>query len=109
MGLYLKFLEEPSPSSIWARWAACRPERKEAKDKLRVQYLTIRQRGNIVIKIGDLFKDIESGKMFIVKSVDPKIIILGSKDGTHSMFVNPNDIESMFLPFIEDEGKKQTR
>ena len=33
MEFYLKSLEEPSPSSTWARWAACRVERKEAKDK----------------------------------------------------------------------------
>ncbi|HMK52048.1 MAG TPA: hypothetical protein VK551_06035 [Thermodesulfobacteriota bacterium] len=58
-----------------------------------------------MIKVGDLFKNIESGKIFTVKSVDPRTIILGTKDGTHSMFVNPNDIESMFLPFVEDEVK----
>ena len=58
-----------------------------------------------MIKTGDMFKDIKSEKMFIVKSVDPKIIILGTKDGTHSIFVNPSDIESMFLPFVEDEVK----
>ena len=52
-----------------------------------------------------MFKDIKSGKVFTLKSVDPRTIILGTKDGTHSMFVNPNDIESMFLPFVEDEVK----
>ena len=52
-----------------------------------------------------MFKDIKSGEMFIAKSVDPKVIILGTKDGTHSIFVNPSDIESMFLPFVEDEVK----
>ncbi len=62
-----------------------------------------------MIKTGDLFKNIESGKIFSVKSVDPSIIILGTMDGTHSMFVNPIDIESMFLPFVEDEAKKKTR
>ena len=58
-----------------------------------------------MIKTGDMFKDIKSGKMFIAKSVDPKVIILGTKDGTHSIFVNPSDIESMLLPFVEDEVK----
>jgi len=58
-----------------------------------------------MIKKGDLFKEIESGKKFIVKSVDSRIIILGTKDETHSMFVNPNRIESEFVPFVEDEGK----
>jgi len=58
-----------------------------------------------MIKKGDMFKDIKSGKVFTLKSVDPRTIILGTKDGTHSMFVNPNDIESMFLPFVEDEVK----
>jgi len=58
-----------------------------------------------MIKIGDMFKQIESGKMFIVKSVDSRIIILGTKDGSHSMFVNPNSMESVFVPFIEDEVK----
>ncbi len=62
-----------------------------------------------MIRTGDMFKDIESGKMFIVKSVDPRIIILGTNDGTRSTFVNPNDIESMFLPFVEDEVKKEIR
>ncbi len=56
-----------------------------------------------MIKVGDMFKNIESGKMFTVKSVDPKVIILGTKDGTHSMFVNPNNIESQFVPIMEDE------
>ena len=50
-------------------------------------------------------KQIESGKMFIVKSVDSRIIILGTKDGSHSMFVNPNSMESVFVPFVEDEAK----
>ena len=58
-----------------------------------------------MIKAGDMFKNIESGKMFTVKSVDPRIIILGTKDGTHSMFVNPNSMESAFVPIVEDEVK----
>ena len=56
-----------------------------------------------MIKTGDMFKNIESGKIFKVKSVDSSIILLGTKDETHSMFVNPNSIESIFLPFVEDE------
>jgi len=43
--------------------------------------------------------------VFAVKSVDPSIIILGTKDGFHSMFVKPNSMESVFLPFVEDEAK----
>jgi len=62
-----------------------------------------------MIKAGDMFKNIESGKMFIVKSVDPKVIILGTKDGTHSMFVNPNSIESVFVPVVEDEVKDKVK
>jgi hypothetical protein len=58
-----------------------------------------------MIKTGDMFKQIEGGKMFIVKSVDSRIIILGTKDGSHSMFVNPNSMESVFVPFVEDEVK----
>jgi hypothetical protein len=58
-----------------------------------------------MIKAGDMFKSIESGKMFTVKSVDSSIIILATKDESHSMFVNPNSIESVFLPFVEDEVK----
>jgi hypothetical protein len=58
-----------------------------------------------MIKKGDMFKNIENGKKFIVKSVDPRIIILGTKDGSHSMFVNPNSMESVFVPFGEDEVK----
>jgi len=62
-----------------------------------------------MIKAGDMFKNIESGKMFTVKSVDPRIIILGTKDGTHSMFVNPNNMESEFVPFVEDEVKDKVK
>jgi hypothetical protein len=62
-----------------------------------------------MIKVGDLFKNIESGKMFTVKSVDPKVIILGTKDGTHSMFVNQNSIESAFVPIVEDEVKDKIK
>ena len=62
-----------------------------------------------MIKAGDMFKNIESGKMFSVKSVDPRIIILGTKDGTHSMFVNPNSMESAFVPFVEDEVKGKVK
>ena len=60
-----------------------------------------------MIKAGDLFKNIESGKIFTVKSVDPRTIILGTKDGTHSMLVNPNSMESVFVTFVEDEVKEK--
>jgi len=62
-----------------------------------------------MIKAGDVFKNIESGKMFTVKSVDSRTIILGTKDGTHSMFVNPNNIESQFVPILEDEVKDKVK
>ncbi len=62
-----------------------------------------------MIKAGDVFKNKESGKIFTVKSVDPRIIILGTKDGTHSMLVNPNSMESIFIPFIEDEAKDKSK
>ena len=58
-----------------------------------------------MIKAGDMFKNKENGKVFTVKSVDPSIILLGTKDGFHSMFVNPNSIESVFVPIVEDEVK----
>jgi hypothetical protein len=58
-----------------------------------------------MIKAGDMFKNIESGTMFIVKSVDSRTIILGTKDGFQTMFVNPNNMESVFVPIIEDEVK----
>jgi hypothetical protein len=58
-----------------------------------------------MIKAGDLFKNIETGNIFTVKSVDSRTIILGTKDGFQSMFVNPNDMESVFLPFAEGEVK----
>jgi hypothetical protein len=54
-----------------------------------------------------MFKNIESGKMFTVKSVDSSIIILGTKDGSHSMLVNPNSMESIFVPFVENETKTE--
>jgi hypothetical protein len=58
-----------------------------------------------MIKAGDMFKNIESGKVSTVKSLNSSIIILGTKDESHSMFVNPNSIESVFVPFVEDEVK----
>jgi len=62
-----------------------------------------------MIKAGDMFKNIESGTIFTVKSVDPRIIILGTKDGFQSMFVNPNSMESVFLPLVEDEVKEKPK
>ena len=62
-----------------------------------------------MIKAGDMFKSIQNGIIFRVKSVDPRTIILGTKDGTHSMFVNPNKMESVFLPVIEDEVKEKPK
>jgi hypothetical protein len=58
-----------------------------------------------MIKTGDMFKNIESGIIFTVKSVDPRTILLGTKDGFQSMFVNPNNMESVFVPFIGAEVK----
>jgi hypothetical protein len=62
-----------------------------------------------MVKAGDMFKNIENGKMFIVKSVDPRIVILGTKDGSHSMLVNPGSIESTFVPFVEEEAKGKSK
>ncbi len=62
-----------------------------------------------MIKAGDMFKYIESGEKFIVRSVDSRIIILETKDGSHSMFVNPNSIESTFVPVVEDEIKGKSK
>jgi len=62
-----------------------------------------------MIKAGDMFKNIESGKVFTVKSVNPNIIILATKDDSHSMLVNPNSIESIFVPILEDEGKRNLK
>ena len=58
-----------------------------------------------MIKAGDMYKNIESGKIFTVKSVDPRTVILGTKDGFQSMFVNPNNMESVFVSIVEDEVK----
>ena len=62
-----------------------------------------------MIKPGDMFKNIESGKVFTVKSVSPSIIILTTKDESHSMLVNPSSIESLFVPFVEDEVKRNLK
>ncbi len=62
-----------------------------------------------MIKAGDMFKNIETGIIFIVKSVDPRTIILETKDGFQSMFVNPNSIESKFVPIIEDEVEEKLK
>ena len=66
-------------------------------------------RGNTMIKAGDMFKNLQSGEVFRVKSVNPSVIILATKDESHSMFVNPNSIESVFLPFVEDEAKRKPK
>ena len=58
-----------------------------------------------MIKAGDMFKNIESGKIFTVKSVDPRTILLGTKDGFQSMIVSPSNMESVFVPFVEGEAK----
>jgi len=62
-----------------------------------------------MIKPGDMFKNKGNGKVFKVKSVSSSIIILATKDESHSMLVNPNSIESLFLPFVEDEVKKDLK
>jgi len=62
-----------------------------------------------MVKAGDMFKNIENGKMFTVKSVDSSIIILGTKDGSHSMLVNPSSMELAFVPFVEDETKAELK
>ena len=62
-----------------------------------------------MIKAGDMFKNIESGKIFTVKSVGPRTVFLGTKDGFQSMFVNPNSMESVFLPFVEGEVKEKPK
>jgi hypothetical protein len=66
---------------------------------------TVSRRGNTMIKKGDMLQNIQSGEVFRVRSVDPRVIILGTKDGSRSMFVNPGNVESAFLPFVEDEAK----
>ncbi len=63
------------------------------------------EKGNTMIKEGDTFKNIKDGTIFTVKSVDPRTILLGTKDGCQSVFVNPNNIESQFVPVMEDEAK----
>jgi hypothetical protein len=67
------------------------------------------KRGDAMIKAGDMFKNIQSGIIFTVKSVDPRTVILGTKDGFHSMFVNPDKIESQFMPIMEDEVKDKVK
>jgi hypothetical protein len=63
------------------------------------------EKGNTMIKAGDMFKNIESGEIFTVKSVNPRSVLLGTKDGFQSMFVNPSSMESVFVPIVEDEVK----
>ena len=62
----------------------------------------------MMIKKGDLLKNEKSEEVFRVKSVNPSLIILATKDEYHSLFVNPNTIESEFQPFEEDEAKKKS-
>jgi len=62
-----------------------------------------------MIKPGDMFKNKENGKVFIVKSVSSSVIILATKDESHSMLVNPNNIESLFLPMTDGEIEKNLK
>jgi len=80
-------------------------QKPNRRTSIRTKGPTIFKGGNIMIKAGDMFKNIESGKMFAVKSIDPIVVILGTKDGSHSMFVSPKSLESLFLPFVEEEVK----
>jgi hypothetical protein len=59
-----------------------------------------------MVRAGDMFKHVQSGEVFRVRSVSPSMVILATRDGFHSMLVNPNEIESVFLPFVGDEPKK---
>ncbi len=59
-----------------------------------------------MLKAGDMFKHLQSGEVFRVKTFSPTVIILTTENGFHSMFVKPSDIESVFLPFVGDEPKK---
>ena len=60
-----------------------------------------------MIKSGDKFKNIKNGIIFRVKSVGLRTVILGTKDGTHSMFVNPGSMGSLFVPIVEDEVEEK--
>jgi len=62
-----------------------------------------------MIKAGDMLQNIQSGEVFRVKTVDSSIVILATRDGSHSMIVNPGKIDSVFLPFVEGEEKKKDR
>jgi len=62
-----------------------------------------------MIKPGDMFKNKENGKVFTVKSVSSSIIILTTKDESHSMLVNPSSIESLFLPMVDGEVEKNLK
>ncbi len=50
-----------------------------------------------------MFKHLQSGEVFRAGSVSPKVIHLATMDGFNSMFVDPNKIESVFVPFTEEE------
>jgi hypothetical protein len=69
----------------------------------------ILMRGTTMIKTGDMFTNVQSGEVFSVRSVNSSVIILATKDESHSMFVNPNSIESSFVPFVEDEAKRKPK
>ena len=46
---------------------------------------------------------------FDFKGPKPRTIILGKKDRFQSILVNPNNMESVFLPFVEDEVKRKIK
>ncbi len=57
--------------------------------------------------VGDVLRNMESGEVFIVKSITPNTILLTTKDGYHTKFVRPEEIDSAFEPFSEEEAKKK--
>jgi len=87
------------------KMVACRAERKGAKDKLRVRNPNDPEKGNTMIKAGDMFKSIENGIIFRVKSVDPRTILLGTKDGTHSML----SIQTAWNPYSYLSSRTRSR
>jgi hypothetical protein len=57
-------------------------------------------KGIVMIKAGDLFRRGQSGKAFSVRNITASIIMLVARDGTPSMFVNPNSIDRVLMSFM---------
>jgi len=58
-----------------------------------------------MIKEGDKYKQARTGRIFRVKSVAPKWIVLETEDGSEQISINPDGIDFSYKKVEEEEDK----